>query len=134
MMDITKLAMLKTMVGGSGSGGGAAGIMIVNLTEDESGQFTADKTISEIYEAACQNPVVIKIPFSQTVNGTVITGAKLYTLAKAIEISSNDGTIAPKKFVYFGSLKYDDKEKSEFYSVEGYYTVDGDDWNFMHDE
>lgn len=133
-MDITKLAMLKTMVGGGSGGGGAAGIMIVNLTEDQSGQFTADKTISEIYEAACQKPVVIKIPVARTVNDTVITATMLYTLAKAAEILPNGGTITTHKVVYFGSLKYDDKEKGEFYSVEGYGTEDGDDWNFMHNE
>lgn len=133
-MDITKLAMLKTMVGGGSGGGGAAGIMIVNFTVDESDQITADKTISEIYEAACQKPVVIKVPFTQTVNDTVITVTMLYTLAKAAEILPNGGTIAPKKVVYFGSLKYDDKEKKEFYSVEGYGTEDGDDWNFIHNE
>lgn len=133
-MDITKLAMIKTMVGGGSGGSGTSGIMIVNLTEDESGQVTADKTISEIYEAACQNPVVIKIPFAVTANNTVITGAKLYTLAKAIESIPNDGTVAPKKAVYFGSLKYDEKENREFYSVEGLGAEDGDNWNFMHDE
>lgn len=133
-MNITKFAMLKTMVGGGSGGGGAAGIMIVNATMDENGHVTADKTISEIYEAACQNSVVIKIPLAQTVNDTVITGTMLYTLAKAIEILPNDGTIAPQKAVYFGSLKYDDKEKGEFYAVEGYSAEDGDNWNFMHDE
>ena len=133
-MDITKLAMIKTMVGGGSGGGGEAGIMIVNATEDESGQVTADKTISEIYEAACQNPVIIKIPFAITVNNTSITGTKLYTLAKATEVLPNDGTTAPLKAVYFGSLKYDDKEKKEFYSVEGLGGEGGDNWNFMHDE
>lgn len=133
-MDITKLAMLKAMGGGGSGGGGAAGIMIVNFTADESGQITADKTISEIYEAACQKPVVIKIPFIQTKNDTVITTTLLYTLAKAIEILPNDGTIAPQKSVFFGSLKYDDKEKGEFYSVEGYGSEDGDVWAYMHDE
>ena len=132
-MDITKLAMLKTMVGGSG-GGGAAGIMIVNATMDENGNITTDKTISEIYEAACQKPVVIKIPFTETVNDTVIAVTTLYTLAKAYEILPNGGTIVPKKVVCFGSLKYDDKEKREFYSVEGYGTEDGDVWVCMHEE
>lgn len=88
--------------------------MIVNVTMDENSNITTDKTIQEIYEAACQNPVVIKIPFTQTVNDTVIAATMLYTLAKAYEILPNDGTIAPHKVVCFGSLKYDDKEKENF--------------------
>ena len=133
-MDITKLAMIKTMVGGGSGGGGAAGIMIVNATMDEYGNVTTDKTIQEIYEAACQNPVVFKITFDKTVNNTVIPVTMLYTLAKAYEILPNGGTIAPKKSVNFGSLKYDDKEKREFYSVEGYGAEDGDVWVLMHEE
>ena len=133
-MDITKLAMIKTMVGGGSGGGGAAGIMIVNATEDEYGKITTDKTIQQIYEAACQNPVVIKITFDETVNDTVVPVTMLYTLARAYEILPNDSTIAPQKSVYFGSLKYDDKEKKEFYSVEGYGAKDGDAWVWMHVE
>lgn len=62
MMDITKLAMLKTMVGGSGGGGGVL-ILHINVTAFDSqtmtATFTADKTPTEILNAKCPTWCVI---------------------------------------------------------------------------
>lgn len=61
-MDITKLAMLKTMVGGSGGGGGVL-ILHINVTAVDSqtmtATFTADKTPTEILNAKCPTWCVI---------------------------------------------------------------------------
>lgn len=62
MMDITKLAMLKTMVGGSGGGGGVL-ILHINVTavdaQTMTATFTADKTPTEILNAKCPTWCVI---------------------------------------------------------------------------
>lgn len=63
-MDITKLAMLKTMVGGSGGGGGVL-ILHINITAVDSqtmtATFTADKTPTEILNAKCPTWCVITV-------------------------------------------------------------------------
>lgn len=56
-MDITKLAMLKTMVGGGSGGGGDVLILHINVTaidvQTMTATLTADKTPTEIFNAKC---------------------------------------------------------------------------------
>ena len=69
-MDITKLAMLKTMVGGSGGDGGVL-ILHINVTavDDQTmtATFTADKTPTEILNAKC--PTWCMITFAAGIFG-----------------------------------------------------------------
>lgn len=81
-MDITKLAILKKL-----SGGGVPNVtepVIVNIT-DTNGTLTADKTVTEIKQAALAGKTVYAY---KPINGA--TGMKVYTLSVALDNRGHD--------------------------------------------
>lgn len=81
-MDITKLAILKKL---SGGGGGGVQPVIVNITENTDGTLTADKTVTEIKQAALAGKTVYAY---KPINGA--TGMSVYTLSTALDNRGHD--------------------------------------------